>query len=130
MSDPLHPGPLFQGQAVPTLPARDLEESLAFYAQLGFTVAARYTAFGGPYAVLRQGGLELHLFQRTGFDPARNDAGCFLRVGDAAGLHATLHARSVQGLGALKDRPWGVREFALVDPSGNLLRIGQPLRAL
>jgi hypothetical protein len=26
---------------------------------------------------------------------------------------------------ALADKPWGLREFALVDPDGNLLRIGQ-----
>jgi hypothetical protein len=26
---------------------------------------------------------------------------------------------------ALEDKPWGLREFALVDPEGNLVRIGQ-----
>jgi hypothetical protein len=26
---------------------------------------------------------------------------------------------------ALEDKPWGLREFALVDPDGNLVRIGQ-----
>jgi uncharacterized glyoxalase superfamily protein PhnB len=26
----------------------------------------------------------------------------------------------------IKDTPWGMREFAVVDPSGNLLRIGTP----
>jgi hypothetical protein len=25
----------------------------------------------------------------------------------------------------LEDKPWGLREFAIVDPDGNLLRIGQ-----
>jgi hypothetical protein len=27
----------------------------------------------------------------------------------------------------LEDKPWGMREFAIVDPNGNLLRIGQTL---
>lgn len=26
---------------------------------------------------------------------------------------------------ALEDEPWGLREFAVVDPDGSLLRIGQ-----
>ncbi len=26
---------------------------------------------------------------------------------------------------ALEDKPWGLREFAVVDPDGKLLRIGQ-----
>jgi hypothetical protein len=26
---------------------------------------------------------------------------------------------------ALEDKPWGLREFALVDPDGNLIRVGQ-----
>jgi hypothetical protein len=25
----------------------------------------------------------------------------------------------------LENKPWGLREFAIVDPDGNLLRIGQ-----
>jgi hypothetical protein len=27
-----------------------------------------------------------------------------------------------------RDEPWGMREFTVVDPSGNLLRIGHDLR--
>jgi hypothetical protein len=27
------------------------------------------------------------------------------------------------------DQPWGMREFALVDPSGNLVRVGHDLDA-
>jgi hypothetical protein len=26
---------------------------------------------------------------------------------------------------AIEDKPWGLREFAVIDPDGNLLRIGQ-----
>ena len=29
------------------------------------------------------------------------------------------------GMDALEHTPWGMREFAVVDPAGNLLRIGQ-----
>ncbi len=30
--------------------------------------------------------------------------------------------------GKLEDKPWGMREFAIVDIHGNLLRIGQSLK--
>jgi len=26
------------------------------------------------------------------------------------------------------DKPWGMREFALSDPNGNLVRVGQPAK--
>jgi len=29
---------------------------------------------------------------------------------------------------ALEDKPWGMREFAIVDADGNLIRIGQALQ--
>jgi uncharacterized glyoxalase superfamily protein PhnB len=28
----------------------------------------------------------------------------------------------------LAERPWGMREFAVIDPNGSLLRIGAPIR--
>jgi hypothetical protein len=28
---------------------------------------------------------------------------------------------------AIEDKPWGMREFAVVDEDGNLLRVGQEL---
>jgi hypothetical protein len=31
---------------------------------------------------------------------------------------------------ALEDKPWGLREFAVIDPDGNLLRIGQLLETI
>ena len=34
---------------------------------------------------------------------------------------------SAARLTAVEDKPWGMREFAVVDPNGNLLRVGRPL---
>jgi hypothetical protein len=28
-------------------------------------------------------------------------------------------------LEAVEDKPWGMREFAIVDPNGTLIRVGQ-----
>ena len=114
--------------AIPTLPSRSIEQSCAFYRQLGFD--------GGPhpanhdYAILTRGTLELHLFLHRKLVPAESSAGCYLRVADVDSLHRDFSRAELPGSGIpridrLEDKPWGLREFAVVDPDGNLLRIGQ-----
>ena len=41
-----------------------------------------------------------------------------------AGLEKWPNAR----VEPVQNKPWGTREFALVDPNGNLVRIGIPTR--
>lgn len=55
-----------------------------------------------------------------------NAASCYLHVTNADSWHAALMDAGV-GTGPITDQPWGMREFAVVDPSGNLIRIGQNL---
>ncbi|MDI9079415.1 hypothetical protein [Xanthomonas oryzae] len=38
---------------------------------------------------------------------------------------AALPERGIPRLDSVGDKHWGMREFAIVDESGNLLRIGQ-----
>jgi catechol 2,3-dioxygenase-like lactoylglutathione lyase family enzyme len=119
------------GIAIPTLPAHDLDATAAFYGRLGFGVESR---FGDEYLILLRDGLELHFFGCPGIDPATTIAGCYLRVHDADALHAAFAAAGVprgsRGAprlqGPPEDTDYGLREFALVDPDGNLLRIGSP----
>jgi uncharacterized glyoxalase superfamily protein PhnB len=37
-----------------------------------------------------------------------------------------LPGAGIPRLVPLQDRPWGMREFAVIDPNGSLLRIGTP----
>jgi len=116
------------GRAVPILPSRDLEETLDFYRSLGFAVIYEQRD-PEPYAVLRKGQLELHFFELMHLDARDNSHGAYLRVSDAQAVHDELSSK-VHGparLHDIADRPWGMREFALRDPSGNLLRVGHPL---
>ncbi len=114
------------GQAIPILPARSLDETLAFYGRLGFAVAFRQTA-PDAYAILRRDGIELHFWGFATLDPARNYAGAYLRVADARALFEEFRAKRIERLGEPEDKPWGMREFALIDPNGNLLRIGEAI---
>jgi uncharacterized glyoxalase superfamily protein PhnB len=52
-------------------------------------------------------------------------------VSDADALYQQLQGAALPNEGipridALQDKPWGMREFAIIDEDGNLLRIGQP----
>lgn len=114
--------------AIPILPARDLDQSVEFYQRLGFQVVGRAPA-PEDYALLRRDGMELHLFGAPDLDPNTCYAGCYLRVTDAKQLHdefATLGLTDsgLPRLSSLEQKPWGMREFHVMDPSGVLLRIG------
>jgi len=116
--------------AVPILPSRDLRETLEFYVRLGFEPAgAEPESYG--YLILRRGSIELHFFDAPDVDPLTTASSCYLHVRDADELHAewarigvTPDPPTGSRLTAPGDTPYGMREFALVDRSGNLLRVG------
>ena len=118
------------GIAIPILPARDLDETRAFYERLGFRAAGWWPKEFGGYAILRRGDLAMHFFAYQDISPSENYAQCYWRVKDVDALYAECHAAGLPSSGiprleAVDDKPWGMREFAIIDPSGNLVRVGQ-----
>lgn len=111
--------------AIPLLASLDFDESLAFYSALGFATQGRFP----DYAIVRRDGFEIHFWKCH--DRAISEAtGCYLRVSDAAALHGEWKDAAGQAGGRInlvEDKPWGMREFAVWDPHGNLLRVGQPI---
>ena len=116
-------------RAVPILPSRNLRESLAFYERLGFENR------GAPpeqwnYMIIGRGGIDLHFFADPHVDPLTTSAGCYVYVDDAQALYAewSTLVEADPPTGSRIMAPWdtdyGLREFAVVDRSGNLLRIG------
>jgi catechol 2,3-dioxygenase-like lactoylglutathione lyase family enzyme len=120
--------------AVPILPSRNLDETFEFYSRLGFELQ------GAPiekyrYLIIGRGSIELHFWDAPDVDPLTTDASCYIRVDDADALY-----REWEGVGVQSDRAtgsrlmppvhtdYGMREFALVDKSGNLMRVGSALR--
>lgn len=116
--------------AIPILPSRSLPSTLAFYGCLGFE--GEILGEGDAYAILTRGDLEIHFFLHTESVPAESWAGCYLRVADVEPLYeaflaAGLPLRGIPRMVAIENKPWGMREFAIVDEDGNLLRVGQVL---
>ena len=121
-------------RAVPILPSRDLRETLAFYAALGFESRGEEPERWG-YIILGRGALELHFFAMPEVDPLTTSSMCYLFVDDADALYAAWSSLVVPdpSTGSRIQPPvtteYAVREFAVVDRSGNLLRVGSPVDA-
>jgi catechol 2,3-dioxygenase-like lactoylglutathione lyase family enzyme len=116
--------------AVPTLPSRDLHETVAFYERLGFANAGDAPDVW-DYVIVRRRTIELHFYLDPDVDPLTTSAGCFVWVEDADAVHeewrrvgirhdAETGSRLVEPV----DTDYGVRTFAVIDPSGNQLRFG------
>lgn len=117
--------------AIPMLPSKNMEQTEVFYRALHFVLAYRHPA-PDSYLILRHEPIELHFFEWPGLAPADNNTGCYLRVSDADAWYALAREQGFAGSGfpavmPIRDTPWRMREFSIIDPSGNLLRIGTPL---
>lgn len=112
----------------PILPSRDLDATRAFWGQLGFQDADKDH---GDYLMLHREGVELHFFLWPAHDPTQCYAGAYLRVSDPDALDAEwgglhLPTSGIPRLIPVEDKPWGMRELAVIDPDGNLIRAGAP----
>ncbi|MEV0395106.1 VOC family protein [Polymorphospora rubra] len=113
-------------RVAPVVPVRDLDAALDRYRRLGFTVRAY--AGGERYGFVDRDRISLHLTEWAEHDPARTAATVYLYVSDADAVHAAWAASGVEGrLGEPGDTPYGLREFAFVDPDGTLHRVGSPI---
>lgn len=117
--------------SVPILPSRDLAETLEFYEALGFENR------GAPpeewqYLIIGRGDVWLHFTFTPDVDPLATAASCYVYVNDVDSLHEAWshvvvpNAATGSRVVAPVTTDYGMREFAVVDPSGNLLRIGSP----
>lgn len=116
----------------PVLGARDVAAAVQWYAErLGFT--CMFDDGGAPirYAGVRRDAVELHLqWQDDRYFPSPGDDAPAYRflVGDPDALHAECTGRrGLRPTAALRDTPWGTREFGVYDPNGHGLHFYKPL---
>ena len=109
----------------PQLPAADVNEAARWYRdKLGFTISRFYPEHG--FAIVRRDDIEVHFWTCKERRIAEHTSAYF-RVDDLDALHATLAGANDGGrLSEVADRAWGMREFYVWDPDGNLLKFGVP----
>jgi DNA-binding MarR family transcriptional regulator len=110
----------------PIFPVRDLSAALAHYAALGFRTFA-YEG-GDGYGFADRDGTGLHL-AASAEDDAPHPGAAYLYVRDADALYAEWTRPGVGGhTHPVQPTPYQLREGSHVDPDGNLIRFGSPVK--
>ena len=110
----------------PFLASEDLPVSLAFYLdKLGFTLAWEWGQPAELAAVCRDE-VELTLASRADAKPD-GISRLYLHIDGIDDYHAQLLDAGVVITVAIADRPYGMRDFNVTDPAGNVLCFGQAL---
>jgi hypothetical protein len=111
---------------IPKLPMRDKMLTKEFYLnQLSFELISDY----GDYILLKKDQIEIHFFEFKSLDPLENYGQVYIRVVDIDKLYKTLLDNTIEihPNGHLEFKPWGQKEFSLLDPDHNLLTFGQAI---
>jgi uncharacterized glyoxalase superfamily protein PhnB len=116
----------------PVLGARDVAATVQWYVErLGFTCAFDDGGATIRYAGISRDGVEIHLqWQDERYFPAPGEDAPAYRflVDDLDTLHAECTGqRGLRPTAALRDTPWGTREFGVYDPNGHGLHFYKPL---
>ena len=90
---------------------------------LGFEERGDY----GDYLLVGKDNIEIHFFEFKELDPKANYGQVYIRTSDIETLYQTFLDNKVEihPNGHLEVKPWGQKEFALLDPDYNLLTFGQ-----
>ncbi len=110
------------------LAVNDLETSKRFYVDtLGFTEDMSVEG----WSFLSRGACHLRIGDCPGILPMATVSDhswfAYLHVVDAEALYDEFVARNVEVWHPLGDKPWGMREFAIVTPDGHRIVFGQQL---
>lgn len=110
----------------PKLPMRNKEITRSFYLQqLGFEDAGAMDYEG--YLILRKDQIEIHFFEFTNLNPAENYGQIYIRCANIEPYYHQLvqNQVTIHPAGHLQLKPWGLKEFSLLDPDHNLLTFGE-----
>ena len=110
----------------PKLPMRNKSNTRHYYInQLGFQEIGDYEG----YLMVKKDKVEIHFFEFKELDPKENYGQVYIRTNDIDGLYESMldNNTEIHPNGALQTKPWGQKEFALLDPDNNLLTFGQSI---
>ncbi|NGM62708.1 VOC family protein [Sphingobacterium sp. SGG-5] len=108
----------------PKLPMRNKIATKEFYIyKLRFSEIADY----GNYLLIRKDNIEIHFFEFRDLDPKENYGQVYIRTNEIDKLYKALldNKISIHPNGHLGTKPWGQKEFSVLDPDSNLLTFGQ-----
>lgn len=110
----------------PKLPMRDKASTREFYTRkLGFEIFGSADYEG--YLMLQKDQIQIHFFEFRELNPRENYGQVYIRTDNIGDFYQALldNNVSIHPNGKLEAKPWGVREFSIIDPDHNLLTFGQ-----
>lgn len=112
----------------PKLPMRDKAATKEFYIdQLDFRQLGN-TDYPG-YLMIEKDSIQIHFFEFKELDPKENYGQVYIRTNDIDKLYQSMMDKNlpIHPAGHLQTKPWGQKEFAMLDPDNNLLTFGQSI---
>lgn len=112
----------------PKLPMRNKALTRDFYLnKLGFLEFGS-TDYEG-YLMVEKDDIQIHFFEFKELDPKENYGQVYIRTDDIDELYTFMLDRQldIHPNGRLKVKPWGQKEFSMLDPDNNLLTFGQAM---
>jgi catechol 2,3-dioxygenase-like lactoylglutathione lyase family enzyme len=112
----------------PKLPMRDKSKTQDYYINfLGFKNLG--TTDYPEYLMIEKDTVQIHFFLFELLKPEENYGQVYFRTNEIDTLYQTLLSNNVpvHPNGNLESKPWGQKEFSLLDPDNNLLTFGQEI---
>ena len=110
----------------PKLPMRNKSATQHFYVnKLGFKELGDHDG----YLMVKKEKIEIHFFEFKKLNPKKNYGMIYIRTDDIDNLYNAMLENNIEihPNGPLENKPWGQREFSLLDPDNNLLTFGQSI---
>ena len=110
----------------PKLPMRNKAITKDFYLN-----KLNFEEFGSAdfdgYLMVKKDAIQIHFFEFKELDPKENYGQIYIRTNDIDKLYQYLlnTKTGIHPNGRLEVKPWGQKEFAVLDPDNNLLTFGQ-----
>ena len=112
----------------PKLPMRNKSVTRAYYInKLGFKEYGSVDYEG--YLMIEKDHIQIHFFEFKELDPKENYGQVYIRTDNIEGFYQSLldNKTNIHPNGPLEIKPWGQKEFSLLDPDSNLLTFGQSI---
>jgi catechol 2,3-dioxygenase-like lactoylglutathione lyase family enzyme len=112
----------------PKLPMRNKAVTKEYYLnQLGFRLVGNQDFEG--YLMVEKDAIQIHFFEFKTLNPKENYGQVYIRTNNIDAVYQSFldNNISIHPNGALETKPWGQREFVLLDPDHNLLTFGQSI---
>lgn len=110
----------------PKLPMRNKSATKNFYLdKLGFEEIGSSDYEG--YLMVQRDNIQIHFFEFKELDSRNNYGQVYIRTDEIDKIYQSMVDKkiSIQPAGNLQIKPWGQKEFSLLDPDNNLLTFGQ-----